>query len=195
MKYITRWMFSLAIALSTFATFACSCMPHQTPANEYNYYDVVIAGRIIAIDTFNVYNELTQNKKGFRFGKHKYNIGYQTYLRVKIVVTKKYKSPPLISDTCFVITSTQGTACGYPFGPLFKEGSFPDGSLPFGFLNFIIYARKLKEYSVVSKLTGKKEMKYISETQLPNTFITSTCSRTQSFNEEEDKLLDAIKRE
>ena len=132
------------------------------------------------MDTVYSSNLLVHDRKGVKLGKYKYSLDIQKLLRVKMIVEKKFKFTSNLPDTIYILTSPESTACGYPFTPFVKNEGIP-GS----FYRYIVYGDKWIEKTIISSEKGKRNMRQIKETLLPNTFFTTICRRTQPYNERE----------
>lgn len=163
-------------------------MPVLTTEQEYKRSDLVIQGKVIHLDTVSTSNTLMYDKKGIRLGKHKYSIVTETFVRVQMIVEKRFKKIINLPDTVYILTPAESDACGYPFPSWLRNPNLPNP-----YYQFIIYGDKWLEKKVITLRKGNRDTKQIKETLLPDTFFTSVCRRTRSFDAEEIKRLEAMK--
>lgn len=153
---------------------------------EYKRSELVVKGRIIGADTVTETDGIWYDRHGVKYGKHKYSIHYATFLRIKLIVEKNYKSATQIPDTIYILTNQQSTACGYPFPPYIEQLQSP-------YYEFIIYGDRHIAYSVEDFTKRKKHIKQIKRTPSQNIFFTSSCRLTQNANAEELNKLEKLK--
>jgi hypothetical protein len=163
-------------------------MPMLTTEQEYKRSDLVIQGKALWLDTVYTSNTLLYDRKGIKLGKHKYSVSLEKFVRVRMLVEKQFKTPSDLPDTVYILTPAESDACSFPFESWLR---FPN--LPAPYYQFIIYGDKWMEKKVITTKKGNRDIKQIKETLLPNTFFTSVCRRTRSFDTEEIKRLQAIK--
>jgi hypothetical protein len=163
-------------------------MPVPTIEQEYNRSDIVMQGKVIGLDTVYASNTLINDKKGIRLGKHKYSVLTEKFVRVQMLVERQFKTPTNLPDTVYILTPAESDACGFPFDSWLRYSNLPDS-----YYHFIIYGDKWIEKKIITVKKDNRNIKQIQETLLCDTFFTSVCKRTRSFNAEEIKRLEAIK--
>ncbi len=121
-------------------------------------------GKIVGVDTITAGNYIWQDKHGIKYGKHKYSIGFEDLVRVKLIPEINFKSSTQLPDTIYILTSTQSTACGYQFPPYYTQ-------IPSSYYDFIIYADRWIDYSIEEVAKDNRRIKQIKRTILQNTFL------------------------
>lgn len=165
----------------------CLCGEKQPVDTAYKYTDLVVKGRIVGEDTVFT-NEIFHSKKGVKTGNHRYTSRSYRMLRITFVVEKNFKSPFPIPDTIFVLTDPDPSACGAHFMPYLK-----DENIPREFYNYIIYAGKWEDISLITHKVGKKTRGEIKRVLSSNTFVTSSCTRTRMLDPDELEKLNKIR--
>ncbi|WP_153796934.1 hypothetical protein [Foetidibacter luteolus] len=186
MLYFFRVFCLIILSLFTYGTvLACRCAIHTTE-EEYKRSELVVRGTIIGTDTVTLATGLNTDRHGIRYGKRRYSLNFELLLRVKVVVEKNFKSSTHLPDTIYVLTSTQGTACGYPFHTYHPE-------FPSIFYDFIIYGDRLTQYSIQEIKKRKRLVKQITRYASDDAFFTSRCRLTERSNEQELAKLEKLK--
>ena len=182
----SKTLYLFIICLFSYRTlFACSCSI-ATTEEEYKRSELVVKGKIVGADTIIASNNMVFDSHGVKYGNHKYSLYFQKLLRIKFVVEANYKSTTQVPDTIFILTSTQSSACGYPFPPYLNQLSSP-------YYDFIIYGDCWIGYSTQDSMKGKRTIKQIKKVTSSNTFFTSSCRLTQYSNEAELTKLEKLK--
>lgn len=187
MKTFQTSIFLLLICLGYASSKAIACLCSGIPTTEeaFKRSELVVTGRIVGMDTIYSANTLVADKKGLKVGKRKYKLYEERFVRVKILVEKKYKSSTILPDTIYVLTEI---GCGVHFTPFFEE--LNSNSIRH---KYIVYGDKWVE-KTLEKI--KKRKKYVGQIKIHernDTFYTTMCSRTQPKNDDELKRLDKIK--
>ncbi len=131
---------------------------------------IVIKGRVIYMDTVDVFDSFVYSKNGLRVGNDKLIEKRHLRLRFKVVVDNVYKSKNKLIDTIYIITGfVEGYDCGLPL--LFDT-------------NLLISADYYIYKEIINIKKRNKTRHQISSKVSRDTFVTSSCHYTRYFTKE-----------
>ena len=162
----------------------CKC---ELPSleEEFKKSELVIVGRLLSLDTIMASNTMYRNRRGIKYGRHRYEISKSTFIRAKLLVQNNFKTSTILPDTIYVLTDDTYTSCGFLF-PLYIDDPSSD-------TDFIIYGDRWIDHSIVKSQKGKHIKKSIKVTPLNNTFYTDRCRLTSRLNKEKIEKLEKLK--
>jgi hypothetical protein len=91
----------------------CLCFPLETPEQEFKRSELVIEGLIIQSEVFWAAGNLTSNKRGIKINHRRYLPDSSKYIKHTVLVQRRFKSPPGLSDTIYTIAKPIEN-CGPP---------------------------------------------------------------------------------
>ncbi|MFN7688831.1 MAG: hypothetical protein ACK5OP_13970 [Sphingobacteriales bacterium] len=162
----------------------CSCWPLEKPEQEFKRSELVMVGQIIQSERYRAAGNLTSNRQGIKLKNGRYIPDSSEYIKHTVLVVQKFKSPPGLADTIYIIAKPAENC-----GPYIESHSLAVALQFPNLLRYLFYVDPFQEYMITTTLKGKKSSNAIEKIKHKNIFLAEPCRRNQLAT---DKVLAEI---